>query len=75
MAVNISNELKCSYMHHLKPLIKRRAEMFTQNEIAKHLNVSRRKIIQFESGAIDFALLFAYGDILGMEIELSFKIN
>jgi DNA-binding XRE family transcriptional regulator len=55
--------------------LKRRAEIFTQQEIAFYLGVSRRKIIQFEGGAIDLPLLFAYGDILGMEIEISFKIN
>jgi DNA-binding XRE family transcriptional regulator len=75
MAVEVSNELKCSYFHHLKQLRKRREYIFTQLEIGSYLGVSRRKIIQFEGEEIDLTLLFAYGDILGMEIELSFKIN
>jgi transcriptional regulator with XRE-family HTH domain len=70
----LSNDLKCKYLNILDLLIKRRVKNFTQSEIAEYLEISRTKVIHFEKGkVIDLELLFAYGDILGCELDIVLK--
>lgn len=52
----------------------RKEAKFTQEFMAEWLNVSRKKINEFENGAIDFELMINYADKLSVEIELKFKI-
>jgi len=66
---------KCNFLHILEQLNSRCKNNFTQLELSKYLNVSRKKIIDFQKGRIfDFWLLNRYADILGMSIDFQLKI-
>lgn len=72
-AVILDSE-KCKFLHILSKAKDRRVQTFTQEEIAYFLNISRRKIIDFENGKIfDFWLLCRYCEINGYEIEFNIK--
>jgi DNA-binding XRE family transcriptional regulator len=67
----ISNEAMCNYLHIKDKLIAKRVTLFTQSEMAKYLEVSRKTISDFETGKhIDFILLSNYADILGLSLYL-----
>jgi DNA-binding XRE family transcriptional regulator len=48
---------------------------FSQRFMAEWLNVSRKKINEFENGKFDFDLMVQYADKISVDIELSYKIN
>ena len=56
-------------MHILNELKPIRVQNYTQVEIAKYLGVSRRKLINFENGEIDFILLTQYAGLLNRTIS------
>jgi len=70
---------KSKFLHILKECKQRRVKSFTQQEICTHLNVSRKKLVDFENGRIfDFWLLCRYANINFYDIEIQLfelKIN
>ena len=59
----LENE-KSKFLHILSEAKIRRKQNFTQKEISEYLNVSLKKIVDFENGKIfDFWLLCRYSDI------------
>lgn len=66
----VLNNEKCKFIHILDTAKSNRAKVFTQQEIADCLNISRRTIIDFENGKIfDFWLLCRYCDINGLSVK------
>ena len=60
---------KRKFLHILDEINKHCVNTFTQKELATHLKVSRKKIVDFQKGRIlDFWLLCRYADLVGMEI-------
>lgn len=58
------------YLHILKELKEKDAKTFTQQELSEFLEVSVRKISDFQAGkVIDFFLLCDYAELLGLEIR------
>lgn len=73
--LQISSELKESYMQILAHCKDRRAECFTQKEIAAILGISLRKYIDFENGKnIDFILLDQICGLTGFELNLNIRL-
>lgn len=48
---------------------------FTQQFMADWLNVSRKKINEFENGKFDFDLLIRYSEKLSLEIKIDYVIH
>jgi len=68
-SVILKNE-KRKFMHILTVLNEKSAKVFTQQEKADCLKISRRKLIDFENGKIfDFWLLCRYADLVGESIS------
>jgi len=60
---------KRKFLHILTVLNEKSAKVFTQQEKANFLKISRRKLIDFENGKIfDFWLLCRYADLVGESI-------
>lgn len=53
----------------------RKDAKFSQSFMADWLNVSRKKINQFENGKFDFDLMINYAEKLSVDIEIKYKIN
>ena len=69
MAAVFSEIDRCKYLHILNTVKAIRVTLFNQKEIAELLEVSRKKLIDFEKGkVIDFELLTQYAAINGKEI-------
>ena len=67
----LSNKTKSKYLHILSKVIYRRKQIFTQKEIAGHLNVSLRKYSSFETGnIIDLHLLSLAAEICGYTFNI-----
>jgi DNA-binding XRE family transcriptional regulator len=73
---NLCN-LTVTYNQIVKQLIENRnSSKCTQDTVASWLNVSRKKLIEFENlKQMDFKLLCAYSDIYGIDLRLSFIIT
>lgn len=70
----IQEKYRCRFMHIIKDLKSKRAEIFTLAELENFLGVSKRKLIDFENGKnFDFWLLCDYATILGEEVEFNLK--
>lgn len=70
----ISNSDKAKYMQILTDLNQCHAKLFTQKELSEHLNVSVRKISDFQNGnLIDFWLLVQYAGIIGKTIKFDLR--
>lgn len=75
--INVTKELQVykDYREIVTKLIQiRKDAKFSQEFMAEWLNVSRKKINEFENGAIDFELMINYADKLSVEVELKFKV-
>jgi DNA-binding XRE family transcriptional regulator len=69
MKTLFSNSDVCNYLRILNILKEKRVKIYTQKEIAELLEVSRKKMYDFEKGkVIDFELLTQYAAINGKEI-------
>lgn len=53
----------------------RKDARFSQEFMADWLNVSRKKLNEFENGKFDFDLMVKYADKLSVDIELNYTIN
>jgi|JI10StandDraft_1071094.scaffolds.fasta_scaffold374372_3 DNA-binding XRE family transcriptional regulator len=53
----------------------RKDAKFSQKFMADWLNVSRKKINEFENGKFDFDLMINYAEKLSVDIEIIHKIN
>lgn len=53
----------------------RKDAKFSQKFMADWLNVSRKKINEFENGKFDFDLMINYAEKLSVDIEIKYKIN
>lgn len=53
----------------------RKQANLTQDQLAKIINVDRRKIISLESGQFDLITLLKASDLLGIKINLSYEIE
>ena len=75
-SVNLSN-LTVTYNQIVNQLIENRnSSKCTQDTVASWLNVSRKKLIEFENlKQMDFKLLCSYSDIYGIDLKLSFIIT
>lgn len=76
--INVTEKLQIynDYNDIVTNLIQIRKEAkFTQEFMAEWLNVSRKKINEFENGAIDFVLMINYADKLSVDIKLNYVIN
>jgi DNA-binding XRE family transcriptional regulator len=75
-SVNLSN-LTVTYNQIVNQLIENRnSSKCTQDTVASWLNVSRKKLIEFENlKQMDFKLLCAYCDIYGIDLKLTHEIN
>lgn len=73
---NLSN-LIVTYNKIVKQLVENRnTSGCTQDTVASWLNVSRKKLIEFENlQGLDIKLLCNYADIYGIEIKLNYKIT
>jgi DNA-binding XRE family transcriptional regulator len=68
MATILPNE-KRKFLRMLIELKQRRAQTFSQDEVATYLGISRRTLVDFEHGRIyNFWLLCRYGDLLGLPV-------
>ena len=68
----INENEKCRFLHIVKELKVKRAKFFTLLELEEFLQVSNRKLIDFENGKnFDFWLLCRYAEILQEEIVFS----
>jgi DNA-binding XRE family transcriptional regulator len=68
--------IKANYSEIVTQLIKIRKENdLTQQFIADWLNVSRKKINEFENGRFDIELLCNYADRLSVTIDLKYAIE
>ncbi len=47
---------------------------FSQEFMADWLNVSRKKLNEFENGSFDFELMVKYADKLSVEISINYKV-
>ena len=66
-----TDEFKQNWFYLIQDMSCRRVQIFTQGEIAKHLNESRKTIIEFERGKIfDSRLLNNYAGILGYDLKI-----
>lgn len=66
----ISSQDKCKYLHILSKLNAYHANIFTLQELSYHLEVSKRKLIDFKKGkVIDFWLLIQYGAIISKKVD------
>lgn len=75
---NVTNKLQiykdCNYI--VTRLIEIRTSAgFTQQFMADWLDVSRKKINEFEQGKFDFDLMVSYADKLSVDIKLKIEIN
>jgi DNA-binding XRE family transcriptional regulator len=52
----------------------RKDAKFSQEFMADWLNVSRKKINEFENGSFDFNLMVNYADKLSVELKLNYYI-
>jgi DNA-binding XRE family transcriptional regulator len=65
-------DTRCNYLLILEELVSKRANFCTQRKMAGFLEVSRRKIVDFENEKLlDFVLLIAYAGILGYSIDFN----
>lgn len=73
---NISNFIVI-YNKIVKQLVENRnTSRATQDIVSKWLNVSRKKLIEFENlKGIDIKLMCEYADIYGIEIKLNYNIQ
>ena len=70
----VSNLDKRKYLRILIELKEKHAKIFTQDEIANHLSVSKRKVSSFINGKIyDFWMLTQYAGLIG--ININFEMN
>lgn len=53
----------------------RKAAKFSQEFMAEWLNVSRKKLNEFENGKFDFDLMVRYAVKLSVDIEINYVIN
>jgi hypothetical protein len=66
-----TDEFKQNWFYLIQDISCRRVQIFTQSEVAKHLNESRKTIIEFEKGNIfDARLLNNYAGILGYDLKI-----
>ena len=66
-----TDEFKQNWFYLIQDMSCRRVNIFTQAEIAKHLNESRKTIIEFEKGNIfDARLLNNYAGIVGYDLKI-----
>ena len=66
----ISEEDKRKYLQILNELNRKHANIFTQKQLAEHLNVSTRTIHSFKAGKIfNFWLLVNYAAIIGIKVH------
>jgi len=47
---------------------------FSQQFMSDWLNVSRKKLNEFENGSFDFELMVKYADKLSVEISINYKV-
>jgi DNA-binding XRE family transcriptional regulator len=75
-SVNLSN-LTVIYNSIVKQLVENRNQSkCTQDTVANWLNVSRKKLIEFENlKRLDIELLCKYSDIYGIDLNLKFTIT
>lgn len=67
-------QTKCNKI--VTDLIKiRKAAKFSQEFMAEWLNVSRKKLNEFENGKFDFDLMVRYATKLSVDIEINYVIN
>lgn len=73
---NISN-LIVTYNKIVKQLVENRNQSkATQDMVANWLNVSRKKLIEFENlKGLDIKLTCEYADIYGIEIKLNYTVT
>lgn len=73
---NISN-LIVTYNKIVKQLVENRNQSkSTQDMVSSWLNVSRKKLIEFENlKGLDIKLMCEYADIYGIEIKLNFIVT
>jgi hypothetical protein len=73
---NLSN-LIVTYNKIVKQLVENRnSSKSTQDMVSNWLNVSRKKLIEFENlKGIDIKLMCEYADIYGIEIKLNFIVT
>lgn len=73
---NISN-LIVTYNKIVKQLVENRNQSkATQDMVANWLNVSRKKLIEFENlKGLDIKLMCEYADIYGIEIKLNYTVT
>ena len=73
---NISN-LIVTYNKIVKQLVENRNQSkATQDMVSSWLNVSRKKLIEFENlKGLDIKLMCEYADIYGIEIKLNFIVT
>jgi transcriptional regulator with XRE-family HTH domain len=68
----LSNKLENQYMQILAQCKDRRAECFTQKEVAELLKVSLRKYVDFENGkSIDFGILDNLAGLVCYKLSIS----
>lgn len=53
----------------------RKDAKFSQEFMSDWLNVSRKKLNEFENGNFDFDLMVNYADKLSVDIKIYYKIN
>lgn len=73
---NVAN-FKTKYKEIVHELIKIRNEAgFTQQFLAKWLEIDRRKIIAFENlKKVNLEIMLKYAENLSVDVEIKFKIN
>lgn len=73
---NLSN-LIVTYNKIVKQLVENRNQSkATQDMVANWLNVSRKKLIEFENlKGLDIKLMCEYADIYGIEIKLNYTVT
>jgi DNA-binding XRE family transcriptional regulator len=70
-----NNVTKLEHLHEFVPKLVqlRKSVNITQNEIAKWIGISRKKVINFEKGNFDFNIFLGY--VINFDIENEIIIN
>ncbi len=58
-----------------KIVLHRKDAKLTQEQLAKILQIDRRKIIALEAGMMDVDTMLKAADLLGIDVKLNFEIN